>query len=114
MKTVFSILGVVATFGLLAFVFGYFDTELTDERRWIGCGLIVAGMATAFPAIARLVDDWPRLKPQHNVDVAFLQIGVAVVVLTIACMLGGRFGAFIAPFAEPLPKLTGPAGAPSG
>jgi uncharacterized membrane protein len=107
MKMVFWLFGAVALFSLFAFVFGYFDSDLTDVRRWIGCGLIVAGMVTAFPAVVRLVDDWPRLKPQHNVDVAFLQIGVAVVVLTIACMLGGRFGAFVAPFAEPLPKLAG-------
>jgi uncharacterized membrane protein len=112
MKTGFILLAAITIFGLLAFVFGYFDAELADVRRWIGFALIVAGITTAFPAIARLVDDWPRLKPQHNVDVAFLQIGIAVVVLTVACMLGGRIGAFMAPFAEPLPKLTGPAAPP--
>jgi uncharacterized membrane protein len=109
MKTVFWLLGAVAGFGLLAFFFGYFDAELTDERRWLGYGLIVAGMVTAFPAIVRLIDDWPKLKPQHNTDLAFVQIGVAVAVLTVACMLGGRFGAFLAPLAEPLPKSTAPA-----
>jgi len=114
MKTLFSIFGVVATFGVLAFAFGYFDMELTDTRRWIGCGLIIAGMAAGWPAIGRLAEDWPRLKPKHDVDLAFIQIGVGVVVLTFACMLGGRFGAFVSPLTEPTGvPLVAPAEQPS-
>ena len=103
----FWLLGTAATLGMLAFASGYFDADVTDERRWIGCGLIVTGIATGWPAVLRLVDDWPRMKPQPNVELAFLQISVAVAVLIIASMLGGRFGVFLAPLVESPPKSTG-------
>src|SRR5438045_3956747 len=105
MKTVFRCLAATAAFGLVAFAFGYFDTELTDERRWSGCGLIVVGIALAWPALVRLADDWPRLKPQHDVDLAFVQVGFSVAILVVACFMGGRFGAALAPLIEPTPKL---------
>lgn len=93
---------------LLAFFSGYFDPELSDERRWLGWSLIVAAIVIAWPAVARMVADWPRMKPQHNVDLAFIQIGVGVVILTVAFFLGGRAGAFLAPLVEPPPKAMPP------
>lgn len=105
MKTTLRFLAAIATFGLIAFVFGYFDAELGDVRRWVGGGLIVAGMAIAWPALARLAEDWPRQKPQHDVDLAFAQIGFSAAVLIAACMMGGRFGATVVPLVEPTPKL---------
>lgn len=107
-KTALGGLAALAIFALLAFVFGYFDAELGDERRSTGLGLIITGMSIAWPAMRRLAEDWPRLKPQHNVDLAFAQIGFAGVILLVACLLGGRFGATFTPLVEPTPKLTQP------
>jgi hypothetical protein len=108
MKTLLQLLGAAATLGVLAFAFGYFDPELADVRRWVGAGLIVASMATTWPAVSRLAEDWPRLKPQHNVDVAFAQIGLGVAALTLACLMGGRAGAFLAPLVEPTHMVISP------
>lgn len=116
MKTVFGFLAAVGAFGVFAFAFGYFDADLADDRRWFGYALIVAAMITAWPAVLRLAEDWPRLKPQHSVELAFLQIGLGLFVLTAAGMLGGRFGAFLEPMVRPTPKLAspGPAGEEPG
>jgi len=108
-KSVLFYLGVIGAFGLLAFAFGYFDTELAEARRWLGFGMIVVGIAITLPAVFRLAEDWPRMKPRHNVDLAFVQIGLGVAVLSIACLMGGRAGALFAPLVEPTPKLTAPA-----
>lgn len=99
----------LAVFGLLAFVFGYFDGELAVDRRLYGCALIVGGMIIVLPAAARLAEDWPRLRPEHSVDAAFFQIGVGIVVLTAACFLGGRFAAWVRPMVDPEPKWSSPA-----
>lgn len=108
MKMTLRLLAAAGTFALLAFAFGYFDAELDDLRRLGGCSLIVVGMSLAWPALVRLAEDWPRLKPQHNVDLAFVQIGLSIAVLIIACMMGGRFAARFAPLVDPMPKLTQP------
>jgi 4-hydroxybenzoate polyprenyltransferase len=92
------------TFGLLAVAFGYLDDELDDVRRLFGCTLILIGLVIVVPATLRLASDWPRMKPQHNVDLAFVQIAVGIAVLWVACALGGRAQAFMAPFGKPLPK----------
>src|SRR2546430_1553070 len=94
MKVLLWIVGPLALIVLFAFFAGYFDPELTEDRRLYGCSMIIAGIALALPAVIRVADDWPRMKPQHNVDLAFIQIGGAVVILTVALLLGGRFGAF--------------------
>ena len=91
---------------LLTAAFGYFDPGLAAVRRLIGCGLIVAGVALAMPAMWRLVDDWPRAKPQHSLDVAFTHIALAVVVLCIALLISNRSEALAARFSEPLPDLS--------
>ena len=53
-----------------------------------------------------MVDDWPRLKPQYNVDLAFIQIGIGVAILTVAFLMGGRVGALMAPLTAETPKAT--------
>ena len=108
MKTVFRLLGAAALFVVLVFAFGYFDPALTDERRWLGCGLIVASMATAWPAVLRLAEDWPRMKPKHNVELAFAQIFLGVAALAIACLMGGRVSSFMEPLVKPTPIITAP------
>ncbi|MCX6954379.1 MAG: hypothetical protein NTV51_19685 [Verrucomicrobia bacterium] len=110
MKTSFRLLAAAGIFALLAFAFGYFDEELGDERRWVGAGLILVGMAVAWPALRRLAEDWPRLKPQYNVDLAFAQLALSAAILVGACLLGGRFGATMMPLVKPTPQLTQPAG----
>jgi uncharacterized membrane protein len=104
MKRVFWSAGLVATFAVLVVAFGYLDAALAEERRWLGCLLIVAGLAIAVPAILRLIEDWPRLKPEHSVDLAFVQIALAVAVLSLACVLGGRPEAFLLPLFKPTPQ----------
>lgn len=112
MKRAFKFLAGLIAFCLLAFVFGYFDSELSEGRRWTGCILIVAGMVIAWPAVVRLADDWPRLKPRHNVDLAFAQIGFSMVVLVVACLMGGRCKPVFDPLLEPTPKLAQPTADP--
>ena len=107
-KSVLFYFGVISAFGLLAFAFGYFDAELAEARRWLGFGMIVGGIAITLPAVLRLAEDWPRMKPRHNVDLAFGQIGLGVAVLSLACLMGGRAGAFFAPLVNPTPKLIAP------
>lgn len=99
-------LALVAVVAMLAFLFGYFDPDLADDRRWIGWGLIILGVATACPAMGRLAEDWPKLKPEHSVDLAFGQVSLGVLILTVACLFGGRFGTFINPLVEPTPKAS--------
>ena len=83
---------------------GYFDPELTDERRLFGFSLIVGALTLAWPAVIRMAADWPRMKPLHNVDLAFIQIGLALGILVVAFLLGGRFGAFVSPLVEKPPQ----------
>ena len=108
MKSLLFYLSIAGSYSLLALLFGYFDIDLAEERRWIGLGLILVGIATMLPAGRRLIEDWPRMKPRHNVDLAFVQIGFGVVVLCIACLMGGRAAAFFAPLTEPTPKPIAP------
>jgi hypothetical protein len=109
-KPVFWWCGLTAVFALLAVAFGYLDTELAEERRWFGCALILAGMAVVVSAGLRLASDWPRLKPLHDTDVAFLQIGAGLAILTLAALLGGRPYALFAPLIDPTPQITAPSG----
>lgn len=108
MKTALRLLAAAAIFGLLVFAFGYFDEELSDERRWGGLALIVASLAIAWPALQRLIEDWPRLKPQYNVDATFALLGLSLAMLVIACMMGGRFAAKFAPLSNPVTPTMNP------
>jgi uncharacterized membrane protein len=104
LKTFLWFLGAISVIAVLAFLAGYFDPELADERRWLGAGLIVTGVAIAWPAVMRIVEDWPRMKPRYNVDLAFVQIGLGIAILVAAFMLGGRLGAFVSPLSKPAPN----------
>lgn len=101
--------GLAAALVVLIGAAGYFDRELDSLRRWTGCGLLVAGVAMIIPATRRLAEDWPRLKPIHNTDVAFLQIMLGVVMIGVASMLGGRADAFFSPLLQPTPQFSLPA-----
>ena len=103
-------------FGLFAAAFGYFDDQLDDVRRYFGCALILAGIGIVVPALLRLIDDWPRLKPVHNVDRAFAQVMLGLMILSLAGALGGRPETFLEPFARERPNRVAPdqIGAPLG
>ena len=49
--------------------------------------LVAGGGALIAVNIRKLVNDWPRMKPRHNVDVAFVQIYLGVVLLTLAWII---------------------------
>jgi MFS family permease len=98
----------LVAFGLFAAAFGYFDDQLDDVRRYFGCALILAGIGIVVPALLRLIDDWPRLKPVHNVDRAFAQVMLGLIVLSLAGVLGGRPEAFLEPFGREIPKRAAP------
>lgn len=104
LKPVYLYPAVAVLFGLLYFAFGYLDADLAAERCWFGCALIIIGLSIALPAVRRLLDDWPRLKPEHSVDLAFLQVTLGVVVLAFACVMGGRLDASIARLRDPTPN----------
>lgn len=93
------------TFTLFVVAFGFFDSELTEVRRWVGCGLIVVSMAIALPAMLRLSNDWSRLKPEHDVDLAFLQIMLSLAFLGAAFLLGGNAAALFARLMTPAAKF---------
>lgn len=105
MKPVYSYSILVAVFGLLVYTFGYFDADLPDERRYAGCAVIIIGISIALPALERLAADWSRLKPEHSVDLAFLQIMLSAAVLSIACLMGGRSLSAFRSFTAPTPQL---------
>ena len=107
-KKVLLIFGLLLAFAVMVIAFGYLDDELDPTRRIAGCVLIAVGIAIAIPAMARLREDWPRLKPVHNVDLAFVQIMVAAGVLWFAWAMGGRAPAFIEPLINPVPKTFEP------
>jgi hypothetical protein len=108
LKPVFQWSGLAIVFAVLVIAFGYLDTELAEERRWFGCALILAGMAMVVSAALRLASDWPRLKPLHNTDLAFVQVGAGLAILTIAALLGGRTDAVFAPLVNPTPQIVSP------
>jgi drug/metabolite transporter (DMT)-like permease len=107
-KAILWYAGLILTFAVFVIAFGYLDGELNEGRRWFGLALIAAGMAIVIPAARRLISDWPRMKPRHNVDVAFVQIIFGISILWVACLLGGRAEAFLAPLLHPTPKAFTP------
>lgn len=104
LKPAYFYSALVAVFAVLYFAFGYLDADLAVERRWFGCALIISGMGIVLPALRRLADDWSRLKPEHSVDLAFLQVSLGVGVLVCACVMGGRLDASIARLRDPTPN----------
>jgi drug/metabolite transporter (DMT)-like permease len=107
-KAILWYAGLILTFAVFVIAFGYLDDELNEGRRWFGLALIIAGMAIVIPAARRLISDWPRMKPRHNVDVAFVQIMFGIAMLWVACLLGGRAEAFLAPILKPTPQMLAP------
>lgn len=105
MKPVYSYSALISVFALLVYAFGYFDADLPDERRYAGCAVIIIGISIALPALERLAADWSRLKPQHSVDLAFVQIMLGIVVLGVACVIGGRPLSTFRTLAQPTPQL---------
>jgi hypothetical protein len=95
----------VFAWAALGFAFGYLDENLDDLRRVVGLFVLVGGIATVVHAALRLAEDWPRLKPVHDIDLAFVQIAAGIGVLMLACVLGGRPGAYFRPFLEPTPQV---------
>jgi hypothetical protein len=49
--------------------------------------LVACGGALIAVNTRKLMNDWPRMKPRHNVDVAFVQIYLGVVLLTLAWII---------------------------
>lgn len=96
-------------FALLAGAFGYLDEALSDERRWLGFALIIVGLLLVAHAGARLWSDWPKMKPEHNTDLAFCQIMLGVVILSAASLFGGRPENIAARLLAPTPRLEAPA-----
>ena len=97
--------GSVVAWAALGFGFGYLDENLDDLRRFLGLVVLVGGIAIVVHAALRLAEDWPRLKPVHDVDLAFVQVVAGIGVLALAFVLGGRPGAYFRPLLEPTPQV---------
>src|SRR4051812_43023429 len=102
MEIVLKSLGSITAFGLLAFLFGYLDTDLTGIRISSGCALIAVSLAIGWSGLKRLREDWPRAKPQHNADLVFAQLALSFAMLASAFFMGGRVSVALARLREPL------------
>jgi hypothetical protein len=49
--------------------------------------LIALGLALIVINAIKLVSDWRRMKPKHNVDLAFIQIILGIILLAVAWYL---------------------------
>ena len=64
--------------------------------------LVLAGLTSVIINGRKLISDWPRPKPRHNVDVAWIQVylGVAAVLVAWALVRNPAHWLF-----EPIPQV---------
>ncbi|PTY07147.1 hypothetical protein DB347_07490 [Opitutaceae bacterium EW11] len=111
---VFRIVPIAAGLALATW-FGYWREELGPGAWFWGMVSLFAGIVLVLTAALRLISDWRRMKPEHSVDLAFLQIFSGVACLSLACYLGGGPSRFLAPLWEKTPSSqTAPDDADSG
>lgn len=73
--------------------------------------LVIAGLGLVIWNGRKLISDWPRPKPRHNVDVAWIQVYVGLAALVLAWILIRNPARLLF---EPTPQLVAaPAGASS-
>jgi hypothetical protein len=54
--------------------------------------LALTGLVLIVINARKLISDWPRLKPVHNVDVAWVQIYLGLVLIGVAWVIATRPG----------------------